>query len=78
MKLNKIPDVGVSYGDKIFHLLAYALFSFLWINTFLQAFKTKKDRQFEIFDSPGTVSGKESAFVITSASRIAEYASVFR
>ena len=43
MKLNKMPDVGVSYGDKIFHLLAYALFSFLWINTFLQAFKTKKE-----------------------------------
>ncbi|MCB0448606.1 MAG: VanZ family protein [Confluentibacter sp.] len=43
MKLNKMPDVGVSFGDKIFHLLAYLLLTFLWVNTFFLLVKTKKD-----------------------------------
>jgi len=43
MKLNKMPDVGVSFGDKIFHLLAYVLLTFLWAKTFFYILKDKKE-----------------------------------
>lgn len=43
MKLNKVPYIGVSNGDKIFHSLAYVMLTFLWVNTFLQASKIKKE-----------------------------------
>jgi VanZ family protein len=44
VKLDNIPDVGVSYGDKIFHFLAYCILTFLWFNVFFNAFKLKKRR----------------------------------
>ncbi len=34
MHLGKLPDVGVSFGDKIFHFLAYGLFTLLWFWVF--------------------------------------------
>ncbi|MEW4923562.1 VanZ family protein [Algibacter sp. 2305UL17-15] len=34
MHLKNVPDVGVDYGDKIFHFLAYAVMCFLWYLVF--------------------------------------------
>lgn len=42
IKLNNLPNIGVSFGDKIFHLLAYLVLTFLWVNTFIYNFKLKK------------------------------------
>lgn len=44
IKLNNIPDIGVSFGDKIFHFLAYGLLTFLWFYTFIYAFRFKKKK----------------------------------
>nr|WP_280818686.1 VanZ family protein [Tamlana crocina] len=33
--MNNLPDVGVSFGDKIFHFLAYSVLTLLWFGTFL-------------------------------------------
>jgi len=43
IKLNNLPDIKVSNGDKIFHLLAYLVLTFLWVNTFIYKFKLKKE-----------------------------------
>ncbi len=43
IKLNNLPNIGVSFGDKIFHLLAYLVLTFLWVNTFIYKFKFKKE-----------------------------------
>ena len=37
--LNNLPDIGVSYGDKIFHFFAYCLLTLLWVYTFTLKFK---------------------------------------
>lgn len=37
-----MPNVGVTFSDKIFHLLAYVVLTFLWINTILYKFELKK------------------------------------
>ena len=43
ISLKNLPDVGVSHGDKIFHFLAYCVFTLLWVYTFILKFKwTKK------------------------------------
>ena len=42
IRLNNLPDVGVSFGDKIFHFLAYCLLTYLWFNAFFYSFKLKK------------------------------------
>lgn len=42
IRLNNLPNIGVSFGDKIFHLLAYLVLTFLWVNTFIYKFKIKK------------------------------------
>ncbi|MBJ6368015.1 VanZ family protein [Snuella sedimenti] len=39
VKLNKLPDVGVSFGDKIFHFLTYCVLTFLWVNALFYFFK---------------------------------------
>jgi len=44
IKLNKLPKIGVTFGDKVFHVLAYALLSFLWYNTFIYTIKLKEQR----------------------------------
>ncbi len=41
IKLNNIPDIGVSFGDKIFHFCAYFVLTLLWFYTFLFSFKYK-------------------------------------
>ena len=35
----KLPDVGISFADKIFHSLTYTLLAFLWFNTLVFQFK---------------------------------------
>lgn len=42
MPLKKLPDLGVSFSDKIFHSLTYAILAFLWFNTFFFQFKKNK------------------------------------
>ena len=44
IRLNNLPDVGVSFGDKIFHFLAYALLMLLWFSTFLYNVKLKPNK----------------------------------
>ena len=43
MRLNNLPTIKVSSGDKIFHFLAYLVLTFLWVNTFIYKFKWKKE-----------------------------------
>ena len=40
IQLKDLPNVGVSFGDKIFHFLAYSVLTFLWFNTLFFYFKT--------------------------------------
>ena len=35
VKLNSIPKTGLSFEDKLFHFLAYAIFTLLWYNVFI-------------------------------------------
>ncbi len=35
IRLNNLPDVGFSFGDKVFHFLAYSVLTVLWFGTFL-------------------------------------------
>ncbi|MDO5972437.1 VanZ family protein [Flavivirga aquimarina] len=44
IKLSDIPDIGVSFGDKIFHFLAYFVLTVLWFYTFSYTFKFKKKK----------------------------------
>ncbi|CAH8281393.1 VanZ like protein [Mariniflexile fucanivorans] len=44
IKINNIPDVGVSFGDKIFHFLSYTVLAFLWYSTFYKAFNFEKKK----------------------------------
>ncbi len=42
LPIKKLPDVGISFGDKIFHSLTYAVLAFLWFYTFFLQFKISK------------------------------------
>ena len=42
MQLKKLPEIGVSNGDKIFHFLSYAVLTFLWAKTFVFRFKLER------------------------------------
>ncbi|NNC48925.1 MAG: VanZ family protein [Flaviramulus sp.] len=42
IRLNNLPDIGISFGDKIFHFLAYTLLTYLWFRTFAYYFQFKK------------------------------------
>lgn len=44
IRLNNLPDVGVSFGDKIFHFLAYALLTTLCFSTLFLTFSLEKKR----------------------------------
>jgi len=44
VKLNNVPDIGVSFGDKIFHFIAYSLLAFLWYSSFLYNFRYKEKK----------------------------------
>lgn len=37
-----MPDIGVSFGDKIFHCFAYLILTFLWVNAMVMQFYLKK------------------------------------
>lgn len=41
MNLKNLPKVEVSFGDKIFHFLAYCILTILWFYTYLLSFKVK-------------------------------------
>ena len=41
IQLNNLPDIKVSFGDKIFHFGAYTILTTLWFYTFLLTFKFK-------------------------------------
>ena len=40
--LKDLPNVQISFADKIFHFLAYSLFTVLWYLAFFYAFSLKK------------------------------------
>lgn len=44
IRLNNLPDVGISFADKIFHFLAYALLTILWYAAFFLTLNYKKKR----------------------------------
>ncbi len=44
IKINKLPNGGISYADKIYHCLSYIILSLLWYNTLLYMFKLKKQQ----------------------------------
>ncbi|MCF7568372.1 VanZ family protein [Sabulilitoribacter arenilitoris] len=44
VKINNLPNVGISHADKIFHFLVYSVLAFLWVNTFFFKFKCKKTK----------------------------------
>ena len=44
MRLKELPDIGISYGDKIFHFLTYAILAFLWAKTFDFKFNIEREK----------------------------------
>jgi len=42
MTLKDLPNVEISFADKIFHFLAYSLFTVLWYLAFIHYFSFKK------------------------------------
>ncbi|MFI0428590.1 VanZ family protein [Mariniflexile sp. HMF6888] len=44
IKIKKLPEIGVSFGDKVFHFLAYMVLAFLWFNIFVDTFKLKEKK----------------------------------
>jgi hypothetical protein len=44
LDLDDVEEIIPSYSDKIFHLLAYLLFAWLWFNTFFYRYKYNKNQ----------------------------------
>ena len=44
VRINKLPSLGVSFGDKIYHFLSYTILAFLWYHTFFLKFKFKNSK----------------------------------
>ena len=44
IKLHKLPNLGISFADKIFHFFAYSVLTVLWYSTFTYTLKFKKKR----------------------------------
>ncbi|WP_370477591.1 VanZ family protein [Tamlana flava] len=44
VRLNDLPDIGVYFGDKIFHFLAYVLLTILWFGTWNYHFGLKTNK----------------------------------
>lgn len=42
MPSNKLPDVEVSFADKIFHSITYLVLTFLWFYSFFYRFKIER------------------------------------
>ncbi len=41
VRLNNLPDIKISFGDKVFHFGAYAVLTALWFYSFFWTFKFK-------------------------------------
>ncbi len=39
IKLGRVPDLGISFADKIFHFFAYFVLTVLWFYTFLYTYR---------------------------------------
>lgn len=44
IKINNLPDTGISFADKIFHFLVYSVLTFLWVSTFFFTFRYSKKK----------------------------------
>ena len=44
IKINKLPEIGVCFADKIFHFLTYTVLTFLWFGSFFYTFKFEKNK----------------------------------
>ena len=44
VRLNNLPDIGFSFGDKVFHFLAYVLLTILWFGTWHYHFRLKTNK----------------------------------
>ena len=44
IKVKGLPDLGVTFSDKIFHFLAYAVLTYLWFATFFYRLNFEKKR----------------------------------
>lgn len=42
ISFKKLPDIGVSFGDKLFHSFTYVILVFLWYNSLVFHFKRDK------------------------------------
>ena len=44
IKINKLPEIGVYFADKIFHFLTYTVLTFLWFGSFFYTLKFEKNK----------------------------------
>lgn len=44
IKLNDLPNLGISYVDKICHFIAYSILTLLWYKTYLYTIKLTKNK----------------------------------
>jgi len=44
MTLNNLPDIKISFADKIFHFLAYSVFAVIWYYAFSYSYNFKKQK----------------------------------
>ena len=44
IKINNLPEIGVSFADKIFHLLAYSVLAFLWFSSLFYTLNLEKNK----------------------------------
>jgi VanZ family protein len=42
--ISGIPDIGISFGDKIFHFLAYYILTLVWFYALFTKFNFKKNK----------------------------------
>jgi VanZ family protein len=47
MTLRNIPNLGISFGDKIFHFSAYFVLTFLWAFAFFYNYNFKKAKSIQ-------------------------------
>ncbi len=47
MTLKNLPDMGISFGDKVFHFLAYFVLAFLWVFAFFYNYNLKKAKSIQ-------------------------------
>ncbi|GAA4279884.1 VanZ family protein [Gaetbulibacter aestuarii] len=48
MRLTNVPDLGVDFGDKIFHFCAYVVLSMLWFYTCFRYFNLDRNKALTI------------------------------